>query len=172
MATAHHLHPLVLLPGQGQHLWRQHLHQPQPRPFSARQPGHPGIAPPVPQVLPGWKPLCRPLQERAREKGQEVSGVQASTAWNNLRMQDISPQLSMKPVFSAFTDLDPFKATPPPSLPLLPSLLRKHPPPATEDSDHSPPVLPSSPTALPQLPFELLFIFRADTVIIFLHFSA
>lgn len=46
------------------------------------------------------------------------------------------------------------------------------PTPATEDSDHSSPVLSSSPTALPQLPFELLFILQADSVIIFLHSSA
>lgn len=47
MATTHHLHPLVLLPGQGQHLPRQCLSQPQRRPFSLVQPGSThGRAPP------------------------------------------------------------------------------------------------------------------------------
>lgn len=77
MATAHHLHPLVLLPGQGQHLPRPYQSQPPLRPFSLRQPetlqGPQGGGPPrlctprPPRPLPGWRLLCTPLQEREPE---------------------------------------------------------------------------------------------------------
>lgn len=86
MATAHHLHPLVLLPGQRQHLPRQHLRQPWPRRLCVGQPSLPALPSPASEALPAWsRSAGHPRKEPERKARKQGWGVGVEKQGNNLK---------------------------------------------------------------------------------------